>query len=273
MMNDMLTAENALLKNRISELEALVKYYEEQFRLTKHRQFGAKSEKSEYLDGQLTLFNEAEATADDRVAEPELAEVKKHFRRRKHTVGDNLPADLPVEIVEYALAEHEQICGECGGGLHVMGRESRRELKIIPAQVKVIEHICKVYSCRNCESTNDHTPIVKAPMPEAVIKGSFASAEAVAYIMTQKYVMGVPLYRQEQEWNRRGIMLNRQTMSNWLLRCAEDWLMPLYERLRVKLLEHRLDIHKRKTIFLRSTKKPACDGWFLKFKNWEIKIS
>jgi hypothetical protein len=56
--------------------------------------------------------------------------------------------------------------------------------------------------------------------------------------MTQKYVMGVPLYRQEQEWNRRGIMLNRQTMSNWLLRCAEDWLMPLYERLRVKLLEH-----------------------------------
>jgi hypothetical protein len=65
---------------------------------------------------------------------------------------------------------------------------------------------------------------VKAEMPEPVIKGSFASAEAVAHIMTQKFVMSVPLYRQEQEWNRNGVMLSRQTMSNWVIRCAEDWL-------------------------------------------------
>ena len=235
---DELTAENAALKNRIFQLESLVKYYEEQFRLAKHRQFGAKSEKSEYLEGQLTLFNEAEATAAVSVAEPELVEIEKHYRKRKRAVGDNLPDGFPVERVEYTLPEQEQFCSECESVLHVMGRESRRELKIIPAQVKVIEHISHVYACRNCEKTNDHTPIVKAAMPEPVIKGSFASAEAVAHIMVQKYVMGVPLYRQEQEWNRIGIMLSRQTMSNWLLRCAEDWLMPLYERLRVKLLEH-----------------------------------
>lgn len=38
-----------------------MKYYEEQFRLSKHRQFGASSEKSEY--DQQSLFNEAENTA------------------------------------------------------------------------------------------------------------------------------------------------------------------------------------------------------------------
>jgi phage-related tail protein len=42
-----LAAENAVLKNRITELESLVKYYEEQFKLAKHKQFGTSSEKSE----------------------------------------------------------------------------------------------------------------------------------------------------------------------------------------------------------------------------------
>lgn len=37
--------EIAALKARISELEVLVKYYEEQFRISKHRQYGASSEK------------------------------------------------------------------------------------------------------------------------------------------------------------------------------------------------------------------------------------
>ncbi len=40
--------------------------------------------------------------------------------------------------------------------------------------------------------------------------------------MTQKFCMGVPLYRQEQDWARQGVKLSRQTMSNWVLRAAED---------------------------------------------------
>ena len=48
--------------------------------------------------------------------------------------------------------------------------------------------------------------------------------------------MGSPLYRQEQEWNRKGLMLSRQTMSNWLLRCARDWLVPVYDVLHQRLV-------------------------------------
>lgn len=32
-------------------------------------------------------------------------------------------------------------------------------------------------------------------------------------------------------------MLSRQTMSNWLIRCADDWLKPIYERLKSHLCE------------------------------------
>jgi hypothetical protein len=35
-------------------------------------------------------------------------------------------------------------------------------------------------------------PIVKADMPEPVIKGGFASPESIAHIATQKFVMGKP---------------------------------------------------------------------------------
>ena len=228
-------AENVTdLKNRITELEALVKYYEGQLKLAKHRQFGASSEKSEY--DQLSIFNETELTADANIPEPELSEIKRHFRKRSRLTNERLPEDFPVEVVEHDLAADEKECPQCGGGLHVMGRDKRRELVIVPAQVKIREHVRKVYACRDCERDECGVPIVKAPIDEPVIKGSFASPEAIAHIMVQKFVMGTPLYRQEQDWNRQGIMLSRQTMSNWLIKATEDWLEPVYDALKELLL-------------------------------------
>ena len=58
--------------------------------------------------------------------------------------------------------------------------------------------------------------------------------------MTQKFVMGSPLYRQEQELSRQRIPLSRQTMSNWILKAAEDYLMPVYEQLHKELLSREV---------------------------------
>lgn len=223
--------DNLLLK--IAEQEAKINWFMEQFRLAKHRQFGASSEKSEY--DQLNLFNETETTADVNIAEPELTEIKRHYRKRKRLTNDSLPDDLPIETVVYELPPEERRCPECDGEMHVMGREKRRELKIIPAKAVIVEHIRNVYACRNCERDSDGVPILKAALDTPVIKGSFASPESIAHIMTQKFVMGSPLYRQEKEWNRQGIMLSRQTMSNWLIRATEDWLEPIYDILRESL--------------------------------------
>ena len=228
------------LERKLEGLEALVKLYEEQFRLAKHRQFGAKSEKHHYDHLQLSLFNEAEATADSSLCEPELVEIEKHYRKSKRTSNDRLPEGLPVEIVEHELPADQQNCPECASPLHTMGRQTRRELKIVPAQATIVEHVQYTYSCRNCEKNGIYVPILKAAMPEPVIKGSFASAEAVAHIMGQKFVMGSPLYRLEQEFQRDGIMLSRQTMSNWLIRCAFDWLILIYELMKTKLLKHEI---------------------------------
>ncbi len=135
------SSEYEALKEKESEfekLEALVKYYEEQLRLAAHRQFGQSSEKEE-VSGQLGLFDEAENTADPKLPEPELEDI--HYTRRKRTgkLEDDI-SSLPVEVIEYTLPESERICPDCGGVLRVMGHTVRKELEIIPAQVKVEEH-------------------------------------------------------------------------------------------------------------------------------------
>ena len=228
-------AEYTSMKDQIAELSQQVQWFMEQVRLAKHRQFGTSSEKSQY--DQFNLFNEAEATTDDRVSEPELEEIK-YKRKKRAGKKDEMLKDLPVETIDYYLSEEEQICPECGETMHIMGKDIRRELKIIPAQIKVVEHVRHVYSCRECEKDIFGTPIVKAPISEPVIKGSIASPSTIAYIMSQKYVNAMPLYRQEQEFQRLGIDISRQTMANWVIRCATDWLEPLYSAMKEILIQH-----------------------------------
>ena len=238
---------------RITELEQQIKWLMSQIRLAKHKQFGVSSEQTNIE--QMNLFNEAEVVADPAEPEPSLSRVKAHYRKRTRLTTDKLPEDLPVEVIEHELPEAERVCPDCGGELHTMGREIREELKVIPAKAVIVRHVRHVYSCRNCEEISEHTPIVKADMPEPVIKGGFASPETIAHIAAQKFMMASPLYRQEQEWKQNGILLSRQTMSNWLIKASEDWLEPIYEEMKRRLCGHDV-VHGDETV-LQVLKEPG----------------
>lgn len=64
--------------------------------------------------------------------------------------------------------------------------------------------------------------------------------EAAVHLMEQKFVMGAPLYWQKQELRHQGISLSWQTMSNWVLRAAEGYLLPVYKELQRQLARHEL---------------------------------
>ena len=238
--------ENVKLREEVEKLNVLVKYYEEQLALLKHQKYGASSEKTQSANRQLLLFDEAEKEADHRKPEPTLEEITYKRRKREGKREDDL-SKLPVEVVEYSLPEERRVCPECAGTMHVMGHDSRRELEIIPAKVVVKEHRWEVYSCRNCERNGTETPVVKASAPEPLIKGSLASPSSAAYIMTQKYVNAMPLYRQEQDLLSRDITLSRQMMANWMIRCSHDWLEPIYECMKESLLQQSV-IHVDETL-------------------------
>ena len=231
-------------RERISALEKQIEVLMEALRLARHKQFGASSEKSEEpLAEQLSfLFNEAEVFAGEKKAEDEnVTVVAAHKRHKKHEYAlDTIPEGIETKQVEHRLEEEDLVCPQCGDTMTEIGKEVVRTLEIIPAQTIVREDIYYTYACKSCSESADEgceTPIKKAPREKNIIPGSFATPEAIAHIMTQKFVMGSPLYRQEQELNRKGIQLSRQTMSNWILKAAEEYLQPVYAQLHKELLK------------------------------------
>ena len=263
-------ARLAAQDERISRLENQVELLMEALRLAKHKQFGASSEKSEdTLMEQLSfLFNEAEVfSAAEKAAEENVTSVAAHKRHKKHEYTlDNIPEGMPVEQVEHRLEGEDLICPQCGDTMTEIGKEVVRTMKIIPAQTIIREDIYYTYACKNCSENADEgceTPVVKSLREKNIIPGSFATPEAIAHIMTQKFVMGSPLYRQEQEINRKGIHLSRQTMSNWILRAAEDYLAPVYEQLHKELVKRDV-LHADETtlqVLHERDKKPQTDSY------------
>ena len=250
---------------RVSELESRVDLLLEALRLSRHKQFGASSEKSEdTLMEQLSfLFNEAEVFAAVK-DEEDATVVAAHKRHRKHEYTlDAIPEKMPRERIEHRLEGEDLVFPQCGDIMTEIGTEVVNKLKIIPAQTIVEQHVYYSYACRKCNEEDIETPVVKAPHEKSVIPGSFATPEAIAHIMTQKFVMGSPLYRQEQELNCQGISLSRQTMSNWILRASEDYLTPVYEQLHRELLNRDV-LHADETtlqVLHEPGKKPQSESY------------
>ena len=257
-------------RKKISELESRVDVLMEALRLARHKQFGASSEKSEdTLMEQLSfLFNEAEVfSAAEKEETENVTVVAAHKRHKKHEYTlDNIPEDMPRKQVEHRLEGDELVCPQCGDTMTEIGKEVVRTLEIIPAQMVVREDIYYTYACRRCSESADEgceTPVVKAPREKNIIPGSFATPEAIAHIMTQKFVMGCPLYRQEQEIKRKGIQLSRQTMSNWILKATEDYLTPVYEQMHKELLKRGV-LHADETtlqVLHEPGRKPQSDSY------------
>lgn len=232
-----LKKHNLLQQQQIAELTAKLSWLEEQFRLNQHRQFGSSSEKTPFPEQtqEQSLFNEAEVLAAPAIDEP-VVEIITIRRPKQQGHREAQLENLPVETIEYRLSLEEQTCSCCGNALHEMSTEVRQELKIIPAQAKVVKHVRFVYACRHCQQNELQTPVITAPMPAPVVPGSLVSPSAMAFIMTQKYVDGLPLYRQEQQLARLGVELSRQTLANWMILGSQRWLRPLYDRIHENLL-------------------------------------
>jgi transposase len=234
-----LEQQHTKLEQQYKEVIAKLRWYEEKFRLAQQKRFGASSEKTDSGQLEFELFNEAEVLATPEEQQPELEKVT-YERCKKSGKRESDLSKLPVETLTYSLAEGEKICNACGGSFHEMSTETRSEIAVVPPQVKVIRHVRNVYACRHCERHGLQIPIVTAPMPRPVYPGSLASPSAMAHVMCQKYVDSVPLYRQEQQFARLGYMLSRQTMANWMIYGAHQWLMPVIEEMKRYLREQEI---------------------------------
>jgi transposase len=232
--------ENKSLKDMIKRLEHNVEALTQAVLHATKKRFGASSEKTQMLVGQYTIWGE-EAEDSAITDNAPVITIKEHKRpvRRK---GDRekLTADLPRETVECILSPEEAFCDVCESELKVIGKKKvRSEMEYIPAKLVMKDYVQYVYKCPDCGKTDEHPDdvICSAPVPAPVLTHSIAAPSTVAWIMYQKYMLSVPLYRQERDFNRMGAALKRDTMANWVIRCADYWLKPLYDRMHEQLLK------------------------------------
>ena len=135
---------------------------------------------------------------------------------------------------------------------------TREEVIFIPATLKKKVFIEHSYECLSCRESEAHS-IKRAQSPKPVLQRSFAGPSVLAWLFHQKYELGLPLYRQEKEWQQYGLQISRKTMSNWIIRSSQDWLEPIYGLLREHLNKEDV-IHADETpyqILKRPDGRPA----------------
>ena len=252
------------LENTIKNLQSQVNNLTEMVMLLRKEKFGPSSEKTpKQVEGQLSLFNEVEVEADASVPEPISKEVKGYARKNPKTKREEIIKDLPVREILCETAKEEQYCDHCNSPLRPIGKEVvREELEYIPAKLQIVRYVRMSYECPRCKHT-EYPFIKKAQTPTSLMNHSLASPSSVANVMYQKYVNSVPLYRQEKEWERMGLSLSRATMANWIIRCSQDYLMPVVEHLQKKLLERNI-VHCDETpvqVLKEEGKKPQTKSY------------
>ena len=130
-----------------------------------------------------------------------------------------LPRHLKRERILHDLSDQEKHCHVCQQDLRPIGEESSERYEYIPAQLTVIEDVCKKYACACTLRT-----ATKPPQP---IEKSTAGASLLAQVIVSKLADHLPLHRQETIFGRHGVEISRKSMCGWMAQCA-DLLNPLY---------------------------------------------
>lgn len=188
-------------------------------------QFGRKSEKVAWQIEQLQLrLDELEASRAEQatpsaaapVAATETPGTAKPTRRP-------LPAHLPRQTRK--ILPGHTACPDCGGELKHLGEDVSEMLEYVPASFMVIRQVREKLACGRCDK------IVQAEAPSRPIARGIAGPGLLAHVLVSKYADHLPLYRQEEIYERHGVELDRATMADWVGQTSV-LLQPLVDALR-----------------------------------------
>jgi len=206
----------------------------EQLNRFKRQLFDAKSEVSAAHQKDM-FFNEAEiegAQAEPAAeeAEGETIDVPAHKRLKRGRKP--LDPNLPREVRRHELPEDERVCPHDGTALREIGVVVSEQLDIVPQQLHVIRHERVKYACPCCDAG-----LRLAAKPPQVIPKGLLSEAALAWVITSKYLDGLPLYRQAALLGRfGGTDLSRNTLAASVVRVGAA-VQPVVNLLRDALLE------------------------------------
>jgi len=189
-------------------------------------QFGRKSEKLERQIEQLQLrLDELEVSRAENAVSPSAPMAARN--RTTRPARRPLPEHLPRETRK--IPPKPTSCPDCGGELKHLGEDVSEMLEWVPASFKVIRQVRSKLACGRCDK------IVQAEAPSRPIARGMAGPGLLAHVLVSKYCDHLPLYRQEEIYEREGVELDRSTLADWV-GSASGLLQPLVEALRHHVL-------------------------------------
>jgi transposase len=208
--------------------------------LAHHRRMRFANKSEAFSPEQRELFQESwnvDLAAIEAEVDKLAQQIASPARKTRPTGRQSLPEHLPR--IEHRHEPERCTCGSCGKALVKIGEDVSEQLDVEPARFFVHRHIRPQYACRACET------ITAEPIPAAVIDASLGAPGLHAWVVIQKFLDHLPLYRIEQISQRQGVGIARSTLAEWVGRIGVA-LQPLADRL-AELLRGRSILHADET--------------------------
>ena len=206
----------------------------EQVRIANSYRFGRHTETMKSINGQLSFFDEAEAFYDVSVKEPSAEEVLPVRKKKAKGQRELNLKEFPEEIIPPYSVSEESLDDFYGrGNWRRMPDEVYKRLRHEPESWTVEVHTVEVYVGTNGDHQDE---FMRGSRPKDLLRNSIVTPSLIASILNVKYVNSSALHRIEQEFERNGVNISRQTMSNWIIKCADRYFTPFVERMKQELL-------------------------------------
>ncbi len=171
----------------------------------------------------LSLFPPAAPAATQQVLLPPVVETTLRRERRQ-------PAAKVLETVIERIEPAEKLCPHCGKEKCEIGCERSERFEYVPAKMVRHEILRPKLACPCGEGG-----VSIAPMPPSVVAQGQPGPGLVAHVILSKYDDHLPLYRQQQQFERLGVNFPRQTLCDWIEKGAA-WLQPIVREMKRELL-------------------------------------
>lgn len=224
------------MQGQLDALNENIEKLIEQVRIANQHRFGRSTETLKSMDGQLSFFDEADAIYDENAAEPESDEIIPAKPRKKKTKGqrDIDLKDFPEEVLPPHAISAEALDAFYGkGNWKRMPDETYKRLRHEPESWTVEIHTVEVYVGTDGYHQDE---FLRGDRPKDIFPNSIVTPSLLASILNVKYVNSSPLYRIEQEFQRNGVNISRQTMANWIINSSNRYFAALVNRMKLELL-------------------------------------
>jgi len=233
---DHLPDDPVLLKGLVRELLATIHAQQRQIAQLTHRLdlllkrvYGPRADQ---LDPrQMFLFEPPTVEITPPSAPEPSVTITTTVKKTGHGRG-KLPENLKreTEIIDVP----ESVKQATGGAWQKIGEEISEKLDYTPSSLFVRRIVRPKYVVR-FPDTDQPEELRIAELPPEALPKSKAAPGLVADVIVSKLVDHLPLYRQEQRYDRQGFPIARSTLCGWLAEAA-DVLTPLWERLKEQVL-------------------------------------